>query len=149
EAAVEAKAGSAPKKGSSKDVKKPSSKKDGAQGPAEKGGAAAQSAKAPTKKDGAAEQGAEGKSTGAKKSAQKQDKKADAIKPAEVPAGPAWLNTDPIQALLERGKEQGSLDTEEISDAFRRAVESLDLEPEEQNFEDLMEVLEKRGILVA
>src|SRR5690606_21173179 len=50
---------------------------------------------------------------------------------------------------LERGREQGSLDTEEISDAFRRAVESLDLDPEEQNFEELMEVLEKRGILVA
>ncbi|HEX7000357.1 MAG TPA: RNA polymerase sigma factor RpoD [Trueperaceae bacterium] len=67
----------------------------------------------------------------------------------QAAAGAAWLSTEPIQTLFERGTEQGQLDSEEIADAFRRAVESLELDPEEQNFEDLMEALEKRGILVA
>src|SRR5690554_1989503 len=137
------------------DTKKSDTKKaeKKAKGEAAKGeGAKAAAKKAQTKKQAAKK--AEGDAGAAKKAdAKKADaKKADAdaaAGPAEAPAGPAWLATEAIQALLERGKEQGSLDTEEISDAFRRAVESLDLEPEEQNFEDLMEVLEKRGILVA
>ncbi|MFO7544105.1 MAG: RNA polymerase sigma factor RpoD [Trueperaceae bacterium] len=59
------------------------------------------------------------------------------------------MQTDIIGGLIERGKESGQLDTEEISEAFRRAVESVGLDPEEQNFEELMEVLEQRGIVVA
>jgi RNA polymerase primary sigma factor len=66
-----------------------------------------------------------------------------------VTTGSAWLQTDIILSLLERGKETSQLDSEEISDAFRRSVESLGLEPEEQNFEELMELLESRGILVS
>ena len=99
--------------------------------------------------DAQAKTAAKGEAKGAKaeaKAAKAEEKPAKAAPKAE---GPAWLNTEPIQTLLERGRELGSLDTEEISDAFRRAVESLDLDPEEQNFEDLMEVLEKQGILVA
>src|SRR5690606_29260333 len=138
------KSGSEAKKGSSKDAKK-------AEGQAaEQAGAEAQPAKAEAKpaKAEAKKEPAEPKKDGAKKAAPKQEKKGEAAKPAGA-AGPVWLNAEPIQALLERGQELGSLDTEEISDAFRRAVESLDLDPEEQNFEELMEVLEKRGILVA
>jgi RNA polymerase primary sigma factor len=138
------KSGSEAKKGSSKDAKK-------AEGQAaEQAGAEAQPAKAEAKpaKAEAKKEPAEPKKDGAKKAAPKQEKKGEAAKPAGA-AGPVWLNAEPIQALLERGQELGSLDTEEISDAFRRAVEAMDLDPEEQNFEDLMEVLEKRGILVA
>ena len=68
---------------------------------------------------------------------------------APVTTGSPWLQTEIIMTLLERGKETSQLDSEEISDAFRRSVESLGLEPEEQNFEELMELLENRGILVA
>ena len=68
--------------------------------------------------------------------------------PIPVIGGAPWLHTDQVQALLERGRETGQLDSEEISEAFRRAVESLALEPEEQNFEELMELLEQRGIIV-
>ena len=68
---------------------------------------------------------------------------------APVTTGSPWLQTEIIMTLLERGKESSQLDSEEISDAFRRSVESLGLEPEEQNFEELMELLETRGILVA
>jgi len=63
--------------------------------------------------------------------------------------GSAWVQTDIIGSLIDRGRDAGQLDTEEISEAFRRAVESVGLDPEEQNFEELMEVLDQRGILVA
>jgi RNA polymerase primary sigma factor len=62
---------------------------------------------------------------------------------------PAWLETAPIQKLLERGQEAGSLDTEVISGAFNKAIEALQLDGEEQNFEDLIELLESRGIVIA
>ncbi|UCH27917.1 MAG: RNA polymerase sigma factor RpoD [Trueperaceae bacterium] len=62
---------------------------------------------------------------------------------------PAWLETAPIQKLIERGQEAGSLDTEVISGAFNKAIETLQLDGEEQNFEDLIELLESRGIVIA
>ncbi len=64
-------------------------------------------------------------------------------------ASAAWLQAEPVTKLIARGQEAGSLDTEEISDAFRKAVESLGLEPEEQNFEDLIEVLEGKGVVIS
>ena len=54
-----------------------------------------------------------------------------------------------IQKLIESGKKEGSLNTEEISTAFNQALESLDLTGENENFEDLMKVLETRGIEIA
>jgi RNA polymerase primary sigma factor len=68
---------------------------------------------------------------------------------AEAAPEPAWLDTEPIKALLARGKEEGSLDTEEISAAFAKALESLSLDADGQNFEDLMERLEKEGVSIA
>ncbi len=133
-----AKAGSGkPQKAAGKEAKK-----DGAKAPGKK----AASAKTASKREPAK---AATKAADGQAKAQDAGKGGKAAAAEEAPAGPAWLATEPIQTLLERGREQGSLDTEEISDAFRRAVESLDLDPEEQSFEDLMEVLEKRGILVA
>ena len=61
----------------------------------------------------------------------------------------AWLETPQIQKLIESGKKEGSLNTEEISAAFNQALESLDLTGENENFEDLMKVLETRGIEIA
>jgi len=79
-------------------------------------------------------------------------KKRDA-KPAAAagvaPAGPAWLDTDPIRKLIARGSEEGSLDSEEIAAAFAKAIEALGLDSDDQNFEELMERLEKRGIAIA
>ncbi len=99
---------------------------------------------------GKAPKGKTAKPKSASTAAPKADVKGAAADQAKPTAGgPAWLNTEPIQALFERGTEQGQLDSEEIADAFRRAVESLELDPEEQNFEDLMEALEKRGVAVA
>ncbi|MDZ7799299.1 MAG: RNA polymerase sigma factor RpoD [Trueperaceae bacterium] len=62
---------------------------------------------------------------------------------------PAWLDTEPIRALLDRGKEEGTLDTEEISSAFVRALEATGLDGEEPHFEDLMERIEREGIAIA
>jgi len=62
---------------------------------------------------------------------------------------PVWLDTEPIQKLLARGKEEGSLDTEEISTAFAKALDALGQEPDDHNVEDLMERIEKRGISIA
>jgi RNA polymerase primary sigma factor len=67
----------------------------------------------------------------------------------EGAAGAAWLQAEPVTKLIARGQEAGSLDTEEISDAFRKAVEAMGLEPEEQNFEDLIEVLEGKGVVIS
>ncbi|MDR9391762.1 MAG: RNA polymerase sigma factor RpoD, partial [Trueperaceae bacterium] len=61
---------------------------------------------------------------------------------------PIWLDTEPIRALLTLGREQGSLDTEEISGAFNRALAGLGLEPEDQHFEDLMKRLEQEGVTI-
>ncbi len=59
-----------------------------------------------------------------------------------------WLQTPVIASLVARGND-GQLDSEEVGDAFRRAVESVGLDPEEQSFEELMELLESKGIAVA
>ena len=64
-------------------------------------------------------------------------------------AGAAWLETTAIKTLVERGNKAGSLDTEEISAAFNKAIESLGLNGEEQNFEEVIELLESKGIVIA
>src|SRR5690606_23993870 len=111
-------------------------------------GSAKASGSAKTSKTGkAAKAGA--KSGSAAAGAEEQNSKAQAAAVEPVTSGSAWLQTDAIAKLLESAKESNQLDTEEISEAFRRAVESVGLEPEEQNFEELMELLDKRGILVS
>ena len=85
----------------------------------------------------------------------KKNKKAVEAPTAASGAAPAtggslaWLETPQIQKLIESGKKEGSLNTEEISAAFNQALESLDLTGENENFEDLMKVLETRGIEIA
>ena len=94
-------------------------------------------AKAPTK----------AKSTTKTKAKNKKAAKADA--PTEALPNPTWLETPQIQKLIESGQKEGSLNTEEISTAFNQALESLDLSGENENFEDLMKVLESKNIEIA
>jgi RNA polymerase primary sigma factor len=69
--------------------------------------------------------------------------------PAETKPAPAWLTSEPILKLIESGKLEGSLNTEEISTAFNKALELLELDSETESFEELMRVLEIKGIEIA
>ncbi|MDE0528914.1 MAG: RNA polymerase sigma factor RpoD [Truepera sp.] len=66
-----------------------------------------------------------------------------------VATAPVWIEAPQIQKLLAQGQGEGSLDTEQISIAFNQVLETLNLDSEGANFEDLMEVIEERGIVIA
>ncbi len=66
-----------------------------------------------------------------------------------VATAPVWIEAPQIQKLLAQGQGEGSLDTEQISIAFNQVLETLNLDSEGANFEDLMEVIEERGIAIA
>ncbi len=121
------------------------------------------------KKTAAAKPAAEEKKTAAAKKpaaskakAEPAEKKAAAKKPAarktaakgktaepETEATPTgWLGAAPILSLLEHGAKSGSLDTEEITDAVNRTTHLLQVEAEELKVEDLMELIESRGITI-
>ena len=126
--------------------------------PTKKKAPATTSAKKPAAKKDAAKESAAKKKPAAKKSAATKPAKADPpAEPAEAPPGdaappaegPAWLQAPEVASLFERGEREGSLDTEEISAAFTKAIERLGLDADDQNFEDLMERLEKRGVTIA
>jgi RNA polymerase primary sigma factor len=68
---------------------------------------------------------------------------------AEPQQEPVWLKAPQIKKLIKVGQCEGSLNTEEISSAFNSALESLGLDSEEESFEDLMQILEKRGVEIA
>ena len=133
-------AAKAPAKTAAKSAAKTATKSAKAAAPAAKSTTKSAAKKAPAKK------------APAKKSAAKAK---DAATPADAEATAAlaahpWLGSEAISTLVARGQEAGGqLDTEEISDAFRRATAGAGLDPEEQNFEELMEHLEKSGIAVA
>ena len=110
------------------------------------------------KTGGKSKSGAKGRASAAKTAAKAASGEAQAKDGKAAPAeaggdggtsGAVWLKAEPVTALIARGQESGSLDTEEISDAFRKAVEGLGLDPEEQNFEDLIEVLEGKGVVIS
>ena len=61
---------------------------------------------------------------------------------------PAWLQTNEIQTLIQAGKANASLDTEEISSALDDALASLGLEREADSLEDLVLVLGAQGISI-
>ena len=165
--------GAAKKKGSSKSSLKATSKSAVGGNGATTTGAAKDGVKEQTKNDtsaalaaatapapkGKAAKGkaAKARTSKAKKGPDEAEGKAgaDVADPATANAAPdgaakaAWLQADAVTKLVARGQEAGSLDTEEISDAFRKAVESMGLEPEEQSFEDLIEVLEGKGVVIS
>ena len=120
----------------------PAKKAAAAKKPAAKKAAAAKKpAAAKTKAEPAAKKAA------AKKPAAK--KAAGKTKAAEAEAPQAgWLGAAPILSLLEHGVKSGSLDTEEITDAVNRTTHLLQVEAEELKVEDLMELIESRGITI-
>lgn len=61
----------------------------------------------------------------------------------------AWLESEHITDLIELGQGEGSLDTAEITDAFNKALQEQGLDSDEANFEDLMELLQSKGISIA
>jgi RNA polymerase primary sigma factor len=89
------------------------------------------------------------KGSGGKRAA--KGKPAPAAPAAAAPAEPTapWLASPAIKGVLAAGKRAGSIDTGELTTAFNKAVEESGLEPEDVNFEDLMEVVEAQGIAIA
>ncbi|MEJ2290535.1 MAG: RNA polymerase sigma factor RpoD [Deinococcales bacterium] len=137
-------------RGAAKDgVKEQTEKHESAETTAPKAKKAAGNGKA----GGKGKAAARGKGTrSASKAAESKGAEAAAAEPsgtADATGTAPWLQAEPVKVLIARGQEAGSLDTEEISDAFRKAVEGLGLDPEEQNFEDLIEVLEGKGVVIS
>ena len=62
---------------------------------------------------------------------------------------PVWLEAPPVQRLLEAGKREGSLNTEEMTTALSVHNENLPEGQSEVSFEDLMKVVEAQGIEIA
>ncbi|CAN5553131.1 hypothetical protein BH24DEI1_BH24DEI1_10600 [soil metagenome] len=82
----------------------------------------------------------------------KPAKKAAPAKGTEAVAtpSPGWQNTAEIQGLIATGKSQGSLNTEEATNALSKAFEGMGREPGEgEGFEDLMQLLQKEGVEIA
>jgi RNA polymerase primary sigma factor len=82
----------------------------------------------------------------------KPAKKAAPVKGTEAVAtpSPGWQNTAEIQGLIATGKSQGSLNTEEATNALSKAFEGMGREPGEgEGFEDLMQLLQKEGVEIA
>ena len=96
-------------------------------------------AKASSKANGKASSKANGKAEG----------KASSPASGQASSKASWLEAPQIQKLIEVGQADGSLNTEEISTAFNQALESLELDSDNENFEDLMKVLEAKGIEIA
>jgi len=86
------------------------------------------------------------------KLAKLEEGEVSAATPAVAAEGPAiahWSESSFIQKLIETGKQQHSLDSEEISLALHRANESLPPDVPEGTFDDLMKLLESKGIEIA
>lgn len=65
------------------------------------------------------------------------------------PAEPSWLESPLIHSLIERGQQEGSLDTAEISEVFNKTLEALAIDSDDASFEDLMELLDSKGVSIA
>ncbi len=80
----------------------------------------------------------------AKKPARAKGSGVDTVVP-----GPVWLDAPPIQQLLEAGKREGSLNTEEMTTALNLHNENLPEGQSEVSFDDLMKVVEAQGLEIA
>ena len=78
----------------------------------------------------------------------KKETKKTASKAAPV-AGPEWLGAPPIQKLIEAGRREGSLNTEEMTTALNQLNENLPEGQAEVSFDDLMKVLETQSIAIS
>ncbi len=70
-------------------------------------------------------------------------------KASTVVAGSGWLASAPVQALLGSAREAGSVDTVELNAVYNQAVAISGVDPDEANFEDLMELVQSQGIAIA
>jgi RNA polymerase primary sigma factor len=87
----------------------------------------------------------------ATKASVKEDKKGaknDApVAVMEEDSGP-WLESDLVMKLLERGQSEGSLDRADIEEVYAKATEHVS-EEDENTLDDLVELVESRGITIA
>jgi RNA polymerase primary sigma factor len=106
---------------------------------------------APAKK-APAKPSAKAKKPAGKAAAGKASGKAAAAKtPAAPPPLPTtgWLASAPILAVLNSAKEAGSVDTVDLTGAYNQAVAITGVDTDEANFEDLMELVQSQGIVIA
>jgi RNA polymerase primary sigma factor len=66
---------------------------------------------------------------------------------SEEAQGP-WLESDMVLKLLERGQSEGSLDRADIEEVYAKATEHAS-EEDEHTIDDLVELVESRGISIA
>ncbi len=59
-----------------------------------------------------------------------------------------WLESDLVQKLLERGQVEGTLDRADIEEVYTKATEHVS-EEDEHTLDDLVELVESRGISIA
>jgi len=84
----------------------------------------------------------------AKTKTKKADSKQKKAAVKETTATLGWLEAAPIKKLIERGKKAGSLDTEEITEAYNATTHLMQVEAEELQVEDLMEHIQAAGITI-
>jgi RNA polymerase primary sigma factor len=118
------------------------------------GAAAAETAPAKPAAKKAAGKAAAGKAAG-KNAGKAAGKAAGKVGAAKGPLAPpplpttGWLASAPVLALLNSAKEAGSVDTVELTGAYNQAVAITGVDTDEANFEDLMELVQAQGIVIA
>ncbi|MDZ7704537.1 MAG: RNA polymerase sigma factor RpoD [Trueperaceae bacterium] len=106
-------------------------------------------AKSATKSKKASSKTDDGK-TGSKTGTGTTKKSADKSPKAGAEAGDAaWLDAPQLQQLIKVGQADGALNTEEITNALSSTLESLGVEDTEGYFEELIRVLEGKGVDIA
>ena len=58
-----------------------------------------------------------------------------------------WLESEPIQRLLDKGISEGSLDIAEVEEVHQRTLAQLGLDTDDQPLEELRDYLELKGVL--
>jgi RNA polymerase primary sigma factor len=89
-----------------------------------------------------------GKAAAGKTPAAKSATAKTAAPPPPLPTT-GWLASAPILAVLNSAKEAGSVDTVELTGAYNQAVAITGVDTDEANFEDLMELVQTQGIVIA
>lgn len=57
-----------------------------------------------------------------------------------------WLESDPIQRLLDKGLSEGVLEVSEVEEIYQRALEQMSLNSDDQPLEELRDYLELKGV---
>ena len=110
---------------------------------------ATKTTKAPSKAKAPAKAKAAAKAPVKAKAPSRAKKVAAKSEAAAAPAQPTWLDAAPIVKLIGQGVADGSVDTEEITNAVNMTTHMLQVESDALNVEDLMELLESKGVTIA